>query len=114
QQVGVVDVGLAFEHPKPEAWQIPSDAGQGHIDHRRVEKHDAGPKHRGNQDPSAPVGHLPLLPSWQIVKPAAALEYSYGHHQCPRAPEPDPPALQSRPKLRPDRPEGAKRPDQPW
>src|SRR5439155_4926335 len=62
QQVGVVDVGLAFQDAEPESRQVPADPGEGDVDHGGVEEHDAGPEHGGNQDPSAPVGHV-LPPS---------------------------------------------------
>src|ERR1700730_17101872 len=110
QQVRVVDVRLPLEHPEPAAWQVPADAGEGHVDHRGVEEHDAGPEHRGNQDPSAPVGHLSLLTPWPLLKTAIPLQYSHGHNHRSRAPEPHPSALQGRPAGSPDQIEGAKRP----
>src|SRR5437763_272743 len=62
QEVGVVNVGLALQHAEPQSRQVLADPWEGDVDHRGVEEHDAGPEHGGNQDPTAPVGHV-LPPS---------------------------------------------------
>ena len=57
QEVGVVDVRLAFENAEDGAWEVSSDSGQCHVDDRRVEEDDPRPKHRRGEDPAG-TGHL--------------------------------------------------------
>ena len=73
QQIGVVDVGLAFQDAEPESRQVPANAGQRDIDDCGVQEHDARPEHGGNQDPAAAITHRFLLglESWPIVEPAS-------------------------------------------
>ena len=56
QQVGVVDVRLAFEDAEEQPRELAPDTRQGHVDHRRVQEHDARPQHGGGQDPAL-LGH---------------------------------------------------------